>query len=117
MQQAIAREEKTREIIKKKIRKKVKRTAAREELAREKTARQVKKEIKKVQKTREKKLRKIEIEKKRIKRMQAKKSSSQKAKVGEKRSIDDDKVDGPRKRVRFVRSHLRNRPLTIKSIL
>jgi hypothetical protein len=48
--------------------------------------------------------------------MQAKKSSSQKAKVGEKRSIDDDEVDGSRKRVRFVRSHLRNQPLAIKSI-
>jgi hypothetical protein len=59
-------------------------------------------------------LRKIEIEKKRIERIQAKKSSSQKAKVGEKRSIDDDEVDGSRKRVRFVRSHLRNQPLAIK---
>ena len=48
--------------------------------------------------------------------MQAKKSSSQKAKVGEKRSIDDDKVDGSKKRVRFVRSHLRNQLLTIKLI-
>ena len=47
--------------------------------------------------------------------MQAKKSSSQKAKVSEKRSIDDDKVDKPRKRARFVRSHLRNQPLAIKS--
>ena len=49
--------------------------------------------------------------------MQAKKSSSQKAKVGEKRSINDDMVDGSRKRVRFVRSHLRNQPLTIKLTL
>ena len=61
-------------------------------------------------------MRKIKVKKKRIERMQAKKSSSQKAKVGEKRSIDDDKIDGPRKRVRFVRSHLRNKPLTVKSI-
>jgi hypothetical protein len=48
--------------------------------------------------------------------MQAKKSSSQKAKVGEKRSIDDDEIDRSRKRLRFVRSHLRNQPLTVKSI-
>jgi hypothetical protein len=47
--------------------------------------------------------------------MQAKKSSSQKAKVGEKRSINDDEIDKSRKRVRFVRSHLRNQPLAIKS--
>jgi hypothetical protein len=117
LQQAIAREEKAREAIEKKARKEVERTAAREELAREKAARQAEKKVKKVQKAREEELRKIEIEKKRIDRMQAKKSSSQKAKVGEKRSIDDDKVDRPRKRVRFVRSHLRNQPLTIKSTL
>ena len=49
--------------------------------------------------------------------MQAKKSSSQRAKVGEKRSIDDNEIGRSRKRVRFVRSHLRNQPLTIKSIL
>jgi hypothetical protein len=108
------RDEKTRETVEKKVRKKAERTAAREELAREKAARQAEKEVKKAQKAREEELRKIEIEKKRIERMQAKKSSSQKAKVGEKRSIDDDKVDGPRKRVSFVRSHLRNQPLTIK---
>jgi len=48
--------------------------------------------------------------------MQAKKSSSQKTKVGKKRSINNDKVDGSRKRARFVRSHLRNQPLAIKSI-
>src|SRR5450432_1024598 len=64
---------------------------------------------------RETELRKIKIEKRRIKRMQAKKSGSQKAKVGEKRSINNDKIDGSRKRVRFVRSHLRNQPLAIKS--
>src|SRR5450432_2575639 len=64
---------------------------------------------------RETELRKIKIEKRRIKRMQAKKSGSQKAKVGEKRSINDDEIGGSRKRVRFVRSHLRNRSLTIKS--
>jgi hypothetical protein len=46
--------------------------------------------------------------------MQAKKSSSQKAKVGEKRSIDNDEIDGSRKRARFVRSHLRNQSLAIK---
>ena len=94
-----------------------KRAAAREELAREKTARQAEKEAKKAQKIREAELRKIEIEKRRIGRMQAKKSSSQKAKVGEKRSIDDDEVDGSRKRMRFVRSHLRNQQLAIKSTL
>ncbi len=48
--------------------------------------------------------------------MQAKKSSSQKAKIGEKRSINDNEIDRSRKRVRFVRSHLRNQSLTIKSI-
>ena len=62
-------------------------------------------------------MRKIGIEKKRIERMQVKKSSSRKAKVGEKRSIDDDEVDGSRKRMRFVRSRLRNQPLAIKSTL
>ena len=61
-------------------------------------------------------MRKIEIKKKHIKRIQAKKSSSQKAKVGEKRSIDDNEIGRSRKRVRFVRPHLRNRPLTIKLI-
>jgi hypothetical protein len=115
LQQAIAREEKTREAVEKKARKAAERAAAREELAREKAARQAEKEVKKAQKAREEELRKIEIEKSRIERMQAKKSSSQKAKIGEKRSIDDDEVGGSRKRVRFVRSHLRNRPLTIKS--
>ncbi len=48
--------------------------------------------------------------------MQAKKSSSQKAKIGEKWSINDNEIDRSRKRVRFVRSHLRNQSLTIKSI-
>jgi hypothetical protein len=48
--------------------------------------------------------------------MQVKKSSSQRAKIGEKRFINNDKVDRSRKRVRFVRSHLRNQPLAIKSI-
>ncbi len=48
--------------------------------------------------------------------MQAKKSSSQKVKVSEKRSIDDGEIGGSRKRVRFVRSYLRNQPLAIKSI-
>jgi hypothetical protein len=47
LQQAIAREEKTREAIEKKARKEVERTAAREELAREKAARQAEKEAKK----------------------------------------------------------------------
>jgi hypothetical protein len=117
LQQAIAREEKAREIIIKKIRKAIKRAAAREELAREKATKQIKKEIKKAQKTREKELRKIQIKKKRIERMQAKKSSSQKAKVSKKRSINDDEVDKSRKRVRFVRSHLRNQLLAIKSTL
>jgi hypothetical protein len=35
--------------------------------------------------------------------------------AGEKRSIDDNEIDRSRKRVRFVRSHLRNQPLAIKS--
>jgi hypothetical protein len=115
LQQAITRKEKAQETAKKKARKATERTAAREELTREKAARQAKKEVKKVQKTREAELRKIEIKKRRIKRMQAKKSGSQKAKVGEKRSINDDEVDGSRKRVRFVRSHLRNQLLATKS--
>jgi replication initiation and membrane attachment protein DnaB len=114
LQQAIAREEKTREAIEKKVKKTIKRAAAREELAREKAARQAEKEVKKAQKTREAELRKIKIEKRRIERMQAKKSSSQRAKDGEKRSINDDEVDKSRKRVRFVRSHLRNQSLAIK---
>jgi hypothetical protein len=113
LQQAITREEKTREAVEKEARKAAERTSAREEFAREKVARQAEKKVKKTQKTREAELRKIEIEKRRIER---KKSSSQKAKVGEKRSIDDDEVDRSRKRVRFVRSHLRNQPLAIKSI-
>jgi hypothetical protein len=115
LRQAITREEKAREIIEKKVKKTAKRAAAREELAREKASRQAEKEIKKAQKTREAELRKIEIEKRRIKRMQAKKSSSQKTKIGEKRFINNDEVDESRKRVRFVRSHLRNQPLAIKS--
>ena len=50
--------------------------------------------------------------------MQAKKLNFQKVKVGEKRSIDDDnKVGKSKKRVRSVRSHLRNGLLTTKSIL
>jgi hypothetical protein len=43
------------------------------------------------------------------------KFAPERPKVGEKRFIDDDKVDESRKRVRFVRSHLRNQPLAIKS--
>ena len=49
--------------------------------------------------------------------MLTKKSSFQNVKVGEKRSIDNDKIGKSRKRVRSVRSHLRNRSLTTKSIL
>jgi hypothetical protein len=64
LQQAIAREEKARETIEKKVEKKAKRTVAREELAREKAARQAEKKAKKAQKAREKELRKIEIKKK-----------------------------------------------------
>ena len=48
MQQAITREEKTREAIEKKARKAIKRATAREELAREKAARQAEKKVKKV---------------------------------------------------------------------
>jgi hypothetical protein len=48
LQQAIAREEKTREAIKKKVRKKAKHTAAREELTREKVTKQAEKKAKKV---------------------------------------------------------------------
>jgi hypothetical protein len=48
LQQAIAREEKAREAIEKKIRKKAERTTAREELTREKAARQAEKKAKKV---------------------------------------------------------------------
>jgi hypothetical protein len=51
------------QFLTKKVRKAIKRAAAREELAREKAARQVEKEIKKARKTREAELRKIEIEK------------------------------------------------------
>jgi hypothetical protein len=47
LQQAIAREEKAREVIEKKAKKEAKRTAAREKLAREKTARQAEKKAKK----------------------------------------------------------------------
>jgi hypothetical protein len=117
LQQAITREKKARQAIEKKARKAAERAATREKLAREKTARQAEKEAKKTQKIREAELCKIEIKKRHIRRMQAKKSSSQKAKIGEKRSIDDDKIDGSRKRMRFVRSHLRNQPLAIKSTL
>jgi hypothetical protein len=108
MQQAIAREKKAREAAERKARKEIKRIAAREEAAREKAARQAEKETKRAQKAREAELRKAEAEKKRIKRMQTKKSSFQKAKVGEKRSIDDNEINGSRKRARIVRSHLNN---------
>jgi hypothetical protein len=108
LQQTIAREEKAREAVEKKARKEAERTAAREEAAREKAVKAAEKEIKKGQKAREAELRKAEAEKKRIKRMQIKKLNSQKAKVGEKRSIDDDEIDGSRKRARIVRSHLNN---------
>jgi hypothetical protein len=47
LQQAIAREEKAREAVEKKVKKEIERTAAREELAREKAARQAEKEVKK----------------------------------------------------------------------
>jgi hypothetical protein len=59
-------------------------------------------------------LRKAEAEKKRIERAQIKKSSSQKIKFGEKKSIDDDEINLSRKRMRIVRSHLNNQPLSIK---
>jgi hypothetical protein len=117
MQQAIAREEKAREAAERKARKEIERIAAREEAAREKAARQAEKEAKRPQKAREAELRKAEAEKKRIKRMQAKKSSSQKAKVGEKRSINDSGVDESRKRARIVRSHLDNQQIITKSTL
>ena len=115
MQQAIAREEKAREAAEKKARKEAERTAAREKAAREKAAKTAEKEAKKVQKAREAELRKTEAEKKCMERMQAKKSSSQKTKVGEKRSIDDDGVGGSRKRARIVRSHLGNQQIITKS--
>ncbi len=47
--------------------------------------------------------------------MHAKKSNSQNAKVGEKRSVDNSEVDGPRKRARNVRSQIRNQLLMIES--
>jgi hypothetical protein len=46
--------------------------------------------------------------------MQINKLNSQKIKVGEKRSIDDNKIDKSRKRARIVRSHLNNQLLIIK---
>jgi hypothetical protein len=48
LQQAIAREEKARKIIKKKAKKEAERTVTREELTREKAARQAEKEVKKI---------------------------------------------------------------------
>jgi hypothetical protein len=108
LQQAIAREEKAREAAEKKARKEAERTAAREEAAREKAAKAAEKEVKKTQKAREAELRKAEAEKKRIKRMQTKKLNSQKAKIGEKRLIDDDEINESRKRARIVQSHLNN---------
>jgi membrane protein involved in colicin uptake len=115
LQQTIAREKKAREAAEKKARKEAERTAAREEAAREKAAKAAEKEAKKAQKAREAELRKAEAEKKRIERIQTKKLSSQKAKVGEKRSIDDSEIDESRKRARIVRSHLNNQLSTIKS--
>jgi hypothetical protein len=47
--------------------------------------------------------------------MQIKKSNSQKVKIGEKRLIDDNGVNGSRKRARIVRSHLGNQQIIIKS--
>jgi hypothetical protein len=46
--------------------------------------------------------------------MQIKKSNSQKAKIGEKRSIDENEIDGSRKRARIVRSHLGNQQIITK---
>jgi hypothetical protein len=117
MQQAIAREKKTREAAEKKARKEIERIAAREKAAREKAAKTAKREAKKAQKTREIKLHKVKIEKKRTERAQIKKSNSQKAKVSEKRSINDSEINRSRKRARIVRSHLNNQYLITKSIL
>ena len=64
---------------------------------------------------RETELRKAEAEKKRAERAQDKKKNSQTAQIGEKRSVDDGEVDGPRKRARNVRSQIRNQPSMIKS--
>jgi phage shock protein A len=72
LQQAITREEKTRETVEKKVRKIAERTAAREKLTSEKAARQAEKEVKRAQKAREAELRKIKIKRRRIERMQAK---------------------------------------------
>ena len=63
---------------------------------------------------RESEKRKAKIERKHAQRAQAKKSF-QNAKDGEKRSVDDDEIDGPRKRVRNVRSQIHNQRLMTKS--
>jgi hypothetical protein len=59
---------------------------------------------------REAELRRAEIEKKRAERAQNKKNM-QNARIGEKRSIDSDEVDGSRKRARNLWSQIRNQQL------
>jgi hypothetical protein len=112
IQQAIAREEKARESADKKARKETERIAARE-----KAAKTAEKEVKKAQKAREMELYKTKIGKKRPERAQIKKPKLQKIKVGEKRSIDNNKIDKSRKRARIVRSYLSNQYLITESIL
>jgi hypothetical protein len=51
-----------------------------------------------------------------MKRMQTKKSNSQKIKIDEKRSINNNKINRSRKRARIVRSHLGNQQIITKSI-
>jgi hypothetical protein len=50
-----------------------------------------------------------------MKRMQTKKSNSQKIKIDEKRSINNNKINRSRKRARIVRSHLGNQQILTKS--
>ncbi len=60
-----------------------------------------------MQKARETKKRKAEIKRKYAQRVQAKKSF-QNIKVGEKRSVNNNNVNKPKKRERNIRSHIRN---------
>jgi hypothetical protein len=106
-QMAISRAEKAREAEERKKERQVARQAVREQLTREKAERLALREAKRVEKAAKATKHKQEVEERRAQRIQAK-EVKEAAVQSKKRSLEEDRVDQPQKRVRTNASRIRN---------
>jgi hypothetical protein len=107
LQIAISRAEKAAEVEERKQQRQLARQVVREQLAREKTERQAIREAQRAEKTAEAARRKREVEDQRAQRIQAKELKAATVRI-KKRSLKEDGVDRPQKRVRVNASRTQN---------